>query len=56
MLKGILILIVIAVLAALGLAAALRIVWWFIGALVNIAIVIAALLGIMFLIRKLRSG
>jgi len=55
MLKTILILIFIAILAALGAAAALRIISWFIGALVNIAIVVAAFMGIVFLVRKLRA-
>jgi len=56
MLKTIFILILIAVLAALGAAAALRIISWVIGAFVNIAIMVAAFMGIMFLIRKLRAG
>jgi hypothetical protein len=56
MIKTILILILIAVLAALGAAAALRIITWAIGAVVNIAILVAAFMGIMFLIRKLRAG
>ena len=56
MLKTILILIFIAVLAAVGAAAAIKIVSWFIGAIVNIAIVVAAFIGIVFLIRKLRAG
>ena len=60
MLKSILILILIAVLAAFGAAAALRVILWSIGLLIkivfNIAIVIAAFMGIMFLIRKLRAG
>ena len=56
MLKGILILVLIAVLAAIGAVAALRIISWFIGVFVNIAIVVAAFIGIMFLIRKLRAG
>lgn len=56
MLKTILILILIAVLAAIGAAAAIKIVSWFIGAIVNIAIVVAAFIGIIFLIRKLRAG
>jgi hypothetical protein len=56
MLKSILILILIAVLAAIGAAAALRILSWIIGAVVNIAIVVAAFMGIVFLIRKLRAG
>ena len=56
MLKTILILILIAVLAAVGAAAAIKIVSWFIGAIVNIAIVVAAFIGIVFLIRKLRAG
>jgi len=56
MLKSILILVLIAILAAFGAAAALRIISWVIGAVVNIAIVVAAFLGIMFLIRKLKAG
>lgn len=56
MLKSIIILILIAVLAAIGAAAALRIISWFIGAIINIVIVVAAFLGIVFLIRKLRAG
>ena len=55
MLRVIFILILIAVLAAFGAIAALRIISWFIRATVNIAIVIAAFLGIIFLIRKLRA-
>ena len=56
MLRSIVLLILIAVLAALGAAAALKLISWFIGVFVNIAIVVAAFMGIMFLIRKLRSG
>jgi hypothetical protein len=56
MLKTIFILILIAILAAFGAAAAFKILSWLIGALVNIAIVVAAFMGIMFLIRKLRAG
>ena len=55
MLRTIFILILIAVLAAFGAIAAFRIISWFIGALVNIAIVVVAFMGIMFLIRKLRT-
>ena len=54
--KTILILILIAILAALGAAAALFIIGRIIVVLVNIAIVIAAFMGIVFLIRKLRAG
>ena len=56
MLKSIFLLVLIAVLAAIGAAAALRILAWFIGAIVNIAIVVAAFLGVIYLIRKLRAG
>ncbi len=60
MLKSILILIFIAILAAIGAAAALKIVFWSIGILLkvafNLAIVVAAFMGVMFLIRKLRAG
>jgi len=56
MLKSIFILIIIVVLAALGMAAAFRLLSWLIGVVINIAIVIAAFMGIMYLLRKLRSG
>lgn len=55
MLKSILILILIAVLAALGAAAALHLISWVVGVFVNIAIVVAAFMGVMFLVRKLRT-
>ncbi len=53
MLRSLFILILIAVLAAIGAAAALKLISWFIGAIVNIAIVVAAIMGIIFLIKKL---
>lgn len=56
MLKSIFILILIVVLAALGMAAALRLLSWLIGVIINVAIVVAAFMGIMYLVRKLRSG
>ena len=60
MLKTLLILIAIAVLAALGASVAIRVIFWSIGLLVriafNVAIAVAAFMGIMFLIRKLRAG
>lgn len=55
MLRSLFILILIAVLAAIGAAAALKIISWFIGAIVNIAIVVAAIMGIVFLIKKLNT-
>ena len=55
MLKSIFILIIIVVLAALGMAAALKLLSWLIGVVINIAIVIAAFMGIMYLLRKLLS-
>ena len=56
MLKTILILIIIAVLAAFGAVAAIRILSRLIVMLFNAAIVVAAFMGIVFLIRKLRAG
>jgi hypothetical protein len=59
MLKNIFILILIIILMALGAAAALRIVLWSVGMLFRVAfnliLVIAAFMGVMFLIRKLRT-
>ena len=59
MLRNIFILILIIILVALGAAAALRIVLWSIGMLFRVAfnllLVIAAFMGVMFLIRKLRT-
>jgi len=56
MLKNIFILILIVVLAAFGMAVAFRLLSWLIGVIINIAIIVAVFLGIMYLIRKLRSG
>lgn len=59
MFKNIFILILIIILAVLGAAAALKIVLWSIGMLftvaLNLILVIAAFMGVMFLIRKLRT-
>lgn len=55
MVKSIFLLILIAILAAFGAVAALKIISWLIGVFVNVAIVVLAILGIMFLIRKLRA-
>ena len=55
MLKSIFILILIVILAALGMAAAFRLLSWIIGVAINIAIVVLAFMGIMYLYRKLRS-
>jgi len=59
MFKNIFILILIIVLVALGAAAALQIVLWSVGMLLRVAFnlifVIAAFMGVMFLIRKLRT-
>ena len=56
MLKNLFILILIVILAAMGMVAAFKIMSWFIGVLLNLILVIAAVVGILFLIRKLRSG
>jgi len=56
MLKSILILILIAILAAFGAFAAIRIISRLIVMLFNVAILVAAFMGIVFLIRKLRAG
>jgi hypothetical protein len=60
MLKALLILILILILAVLGAVAALQILFWSIGILFrivfNLALVIAAVAGIAFLLRKLRAG
>jgi hypothetical protein len=56
MLKNIFILILIVILAAFGMAAAFRLLSWLIGMIINIAIVVVVFLGVMYLIRKLRSG
>ena len=56
MLKNIFILILIVILAILGMTAAFRLLSWFMRIAINIAIVVAVFLGVMYLIRKLRSG
>ena len=56
MLKNLFILILIVILAAMGMVAAFKIMSWFIGVLLNLVIVIAVVAGILFLIRKLRTG
>jgi hypothetical protein len=60
MLKGILILILIAILVAIGASVALQVIFWSMRVLFrvafNLVIVVAAFMGIMFLIRKLRAG
>ncbi len=56
MLKNIFILILIVVLAAIGMTIAFRLLSWLIGMIFNIAIIVAVFLGVMYLIRKLRSG
>ncbi len=55
MLKTIFILILIVILAAFGAAAAIKLLSWVLGMLINAAIVVLAFIGIMFLIRKLKS-
>jgi len=55
MLKNLLILVLIAILAAIGAVAGLHILRWFIGAIFNIAIVILAVIGNLFLVRKMRT-
>jgi len=55
MLKNLLILILIAILAAIGAVAGFRILSWFIGAFFNVAILILAIMGIFFLLKKLRT-
>ncbi len=55
MFKNLFILILIVILAALGAAAALRIIFWSIRFVFNLAFVVAAIVGILFLIRKLRA-
>ena len=55
MLRTIFILILIAILAAFGAVAAIKVISWILGVLVNVAIIVLAFLGIMFLIRKLRT-
>lgn len=59
MLRALFILILIVVLAAIGAAAAIQIIFWSIGILFkivfNLALVVAAFFGIVFLLRKLRA-
>lgn len=55
MFKNIFILLLIVILAALGAAAALRIIFWSLRMLFHLAIVIAALIGVLYLLRKLRT-
>lgn len=55
MFKNLLILILIAILAVIGIGAALKLISWLLGVIVNIGVVILAILGIMFLAKKLRS-
>ena len=60
MLKALFILILILALAVLGAVAALQILFWSIGILFrivfNLSLVILAVVGIVFLLRKLRAG
>jgi hypothetical protein len=55
MLKSLLILILIAILAAIGAVAGFRILHWFIGAIFNFAVLVLAVIGILFLANKLRT-
>ncbi len=55
MFKNIFILILIVIIAALGAAAALRVIFWSLRFVFNLALVIAAFVGILFLVRKLRT-
>ena len=55
MLKNLFILILIVILAAMGMVAAFKIMSWFIGMLFNLVIVIAVIMGILYLLRKLRA-
>lgn len=55
MLKNIFILILIVILAVFGMVAAFRLLSWLIGIIFNIVIIVAVFLGVMYLIRKLRS-
>ena len=55
MFKNLLILILIAILAVIGIGAALKLLSWLIGVIVNIGVVVLAILGIVFLVKKLRS-
>lgn len=55
MLRNLLILILIIILVALGAAMALRIVFWYVRMALNLLFVIAAFVGVIFLVRKLRT-
>ena len=55
MFRNLFILILIIILAALGAAAALRIILWSFRMIFNLALVVAAFVGVMYLIRKLRA-
>ncbi len=55
MFKKLLILILIAILAAIGAITGLRILGWLITAVVNIAVFALAVFGILYLIRKLKA-
>jgi hypothetical protein len=55
MFKNLIILILIAILAAIGAIAGLQILGWFFRAFFNVAIFILAIMGILFLIRKMRT-
>ena len=55
MFKNLLILILIAILSAIALGAAFKLLSWLIGVIVNIGVVVLAILGIVFLVKKLRS-
>jgi len=55
MFKNLIILILIAVLAAIGAIAGIHILSWFFRAFFNVAIFILAIIGILFLLRKLRT-
>lgn len=55
MLKNLLILILIIIVVVLGAAMALRIVFWYVRMALNLLFVIAAFIGVIFLIRKLRA-
>ena len=55
MFKNLIILILIAILAAIGAIAGLHILSWFFRAFFNVTIFILAIMGILFLIRKMRT-
>ncbi len=59
MFKNIFILILIVVLVAIGAAASIKVIFWSIGLLLrvvfNLALVVAAIAGIFYLVRKLRA-